>query len=162
MMFDLDSRELLRVRPNPLNYAKIIRLRGVRPAGPPPRPSIEPVRAQRRASNSGVIMICGQKIALGRVHAHRTVTVHVSETTLAIELADGDTRVARRTTTQPVRNIKNPGRHGMSQCPRPMSQIMWHESVADQTGTRQRKGAQGSTREHSSCATWCAPERRQG
>ena len=61
MMFDLDSRDLLRVRPNPLNYAKIIRLRGVRPAGPPPRPSIEPVRAQRRASNSGVIMICGQK-----------------------------------------------------------------------------------------------------
>jgi hypothetical protein len=106
MMFDLDSRELLRVRPNPLNYAKIIRLRGARPAGPPPRPSIEPVRAQRRASNSGVIMICGQKIALGRVHAHRTVTVHVSETTLAIELADGDTRVVRRTTTQPVRNIK--------------------------------------------------------
>jgi len=106
MMFDLDSRDLLRVRPNPLNYAKIIRLRGVRPAGPPPRPSIEPVRAQRRASNSGVIMICGQKIALGRVHAHRTVTVHVSETTLAIELADGDTRVVRRTTTQPVRNIK--------------------------------------------------------
>ena len=106
MMFDLDSRELLRVRPNPLNYAKIIRLHGVRPAGPPPRPSIEPVRAQRRASNSGVIMICGQKIALGRVHAHRTVTVHVSETTLAIELADGDTRVVPRTTTQPVRNIK--------------------------------------------------------
>ena len=28
MLFDLDSRELLRVRPNPLNYAKIIRLRG--------------------------------------------------------------------------------------------------------------------------------------
>ena len=53
-----------------------------------------------------MIMICGQKIALGRVHAHRTVTVHVSETTLAIELDDGDTRVVRRTTTQPVRNIK--------------------------------------------------------
>jgi len=30
----------------------------------------------------------------------------VSATTLAIEFADGDTRVIRRTTTQPVRSIK--------------------------------------------------------
>jgi hypothetical protein len=32
--------------------------------------------------------------------------VRVSETTLAIELDDGETRVVRRTTTLPVRNIK--------------------------------------------------------
>ena len=30
----------------------------------------------------------------------------VSDTTLAIELDDGETRVVRRTTTLPVRNIK--------------------------------------------------------
>ena len=35
----------------------------------PPRPKIEPVRVQRRASNSGVIMVAGQKVALGRIHA---------------------------------------------------------------------------------------------
>ncbi|MEV0158168.1 cellulose binding domain-containing protein, partial [Micromonospora sp. NPDC050686] len=81
------------------------RLRGARPAGPP-RPSIEPVRVQRRASNSGIIMVAGQKIALGRLHRHQTVTVTVSETTLAIELTDDDTKVVRRTTTQPVRSIK--------------------------------------------------------
>jgi len=40
------------------------------------------------------------------VHKHRTVTIHVSDTTLAIELDDGETRVLRRTTTLPVRNIK--------------------------------------------------------
>ena len=51
-------------------------------------------------------MVVGQKIALGRMHKHQTVTVLVSETTLAVELADGDTRVIRRTTTQPVRSIK--------------------------------------------------------
>jgi hypothetical protein len=34
------------------------------------------------------------------------VTVHASETTLAIEFDDGETRVIRRTTTQPVRSIK--------------------------------------------------------
>jgi hypothetical protein len=57
---------------------------------------------QRRASNSGVIMVAGQKVALGRIHAHTTVTVYVAETTLTIEAGDNDTR----TTTTPVRNIK--------------------------------------------------------
>jgi hypothetical protein len=52
-------------------------------------------------------MVCGQKIALGRLHKHKTVTIAVSETTLAIELDDEDTRIVRRTTTSPVRNIKS-------------------------------------------------------
>jgi hypothetical protein len=50
---------------------------------------------QRRASNTGVIMVRGQKIALGRVHRYQTLTVHVSETTLAIELDDGWLRTVR-------------------------------------------------------------------
>lgn len=61
---------------------------------------------RRRASNTGVIMVVGQKVALGRIHKHQTVTVLVSETTLAIELGDGDTKIVRRTTTGPVRSIK--------------------------------------------------------
>jgi transposase InsO family protein len=106
MFFDLDTRQLLRTRANPLTPEQIARLRGSRPAGPPPRPATEPVRVQRRASNTGVVMVVGQKVALGRVHAYRTVTIAVSETTLAIELDDGETRVVRRTTTLAVRNIK--------------------------------------------------------
>ena len=51
-------------------------------------------------------MVAGQKIALGRQHKHQTVVVHVSETTLAIELPDADTKVVRRTTDHPVRSIK--------------------------------------------------------
>jgi hypothetical protein len=51
-------------------------------------------------------MVVGQKIALGRTHKHQTVTVLVSETPLTVECRDGDTRVIRRTTTQPVRSIK--------------------------------------------------------
>jgi hypothetical protein len=86
------------------------RLRGRRPAGPRPRPSTEPVRVQRRTSNSGVIMVCGQKVALGRAHKHQTLTIWVSETTLAIELDDQETRVVRRTTTLPVRNAAGIGR----------------------------------------------------
>ncbi|MDF2742206.1 MAG: Integrase catalytic region [Actinomycetia bacterium] len=106
MFFDLQTRELLRVRPNPLSAIQVARLRGNRPAGPPPRPSLEPVRVQRRASNSGIVMVCGQKIALGRLHRWQTVTIAVSETTLAIELPDQEPKIVRRTTTTAVRNIK--------------------------------------------------------
>ena len=106
MFYDLESRELLRTRKNPLTPEQVKGLRGQRPAGPPPRPSSEPIRVQRRASNTGVIMVAGQKVALGRIHQHQTVTVLVSDTTLAIELPDGDTKIVRRTTTQPVRSIK--------------------------------------------------------
>ena len=106
MFYDPRSRALLRTRPNPLTSAEVARLRGVRPAGPPPRPSAEPIRVQRRVSATGVIMVAGQTAALGRAHAGQTVTVLVADTTLAIELGDGDTRVIRRTTTHPVRSIK--------------------------------------------------------
>jgi transposase InsO family protein len=106
MFFDPATRVLLRTRPNPLTPAEAARLRGARPAGPPPHPSAEPVRAQRRASATGRIMVAGQKIALGRVHAGQTVTVLASDTTLTIELGDGETMAITRTTTQPVRSIK--------------------------------------------------------
>jgi hypothetical protein len=45
-------------------------------------------------------VVCGQKIALGRTHAGQTLTVAVSETTLAIELDDAETGAVRRTTTR--------------------------------------------------------------
>ena len=52
-----------------------------------------------------MICVCRQPVALGRIHAGRTVTVHVSEHTLAIEL-DDETRTVRRTTNRPVVVIK--------------------------------------------------------
>jgi hypothetical protein len=54
LFFDTTTRELLRTRPNPLTRDQALRLRGVRPAGPPPRPSSEPIRIQRRASEEGL------------------------------------------------------------------------------------------------------------
>ncbi|MHA6793805.1 IS481 family transposase [Pseudonocardia bannensis] len=104
--FDPDTRQLLRTRPNTMTWEKVLRLRGTRPAGPPPRPNLEPVTVQRRTSNSGTIMVTGQVVALGRLHRHHVVTVHVAEHTLTIELPDGDQRVVSRTTNQPVRSIK--------------------------------------------------------
>jgi transposase InsO family protein len=106
MFFDPATRQLLRTRPSPLARDQARRLRGARPAGPPPRPSAEPVTVQRVASNTGIIMVTGQKVALGRIHARQIVTVHVAEDTLTIDLASDDSRVVRRTTTQAVRSIK--------------------------------------------------------
>jgi hypothetical protein len=62
--------------------------------------------AHGSARPTGVIVVCGQKIALGRTHAGQTLTVAVSDTTLAIELDDAETRVVCRATTTPVHNIK--------------------------------------------------------
>jgi hypothetical protein len=47
MFYDLDTREPLRTRANPLTHEQTTGLRGMRPAGPPPRPSTEPIRVQR-------------------------------------------------------------------------------------------------------------------
>jgi hypothetical protein len=77
-----------------------------RPAEPPPRPAAEPLTAQCRASNTGVIMIAGQKIALGRIHAGHAVTGRVAEHAITFELGGDDIRTVRRTTTQAVRSIK--------------------------------------------------------
>src|SRR5262249_36995274 len=106
LVFDITTRELLRTRPNPLTREQALRLGGVRPARPTPRPSVEPIRIQRRASDTGVIVVAGQKVALGRTHRGQEVEILVSETTLAIHLAGQDVRTIRRTTTQPIRNIK--------------------------------------------------------
>ena len=106
MFLDPDTHELLRVRPNPLTREQVQRLQGARPAGPPPRPRIEPVTVQRRVSATGAITVCRQRVALGRVHAGRIVRVHVSEHTLAVELDDDETRTIRRTTTRPVVVVK--------------------------------------------------------
>ena len=105
-------------------YEQVLRLRGLRPAGPPPRPALEPVRVQRLADHTGVVSVCGQRVGAGRAYARRTLTVVVSDTTLAIELDDGDSHVVRRTTTIPATTIKarSPGRS--PQKPRP--------TVADQ------------------------------
>nr|WP_234042427.1 hypothetical protein [Streptomyces marianii] len=103
--FDPSSRELLRVRPNPLTSEEVQRLNGLRPAGLPPRPRVEPVRVQRRVSAVGTVMVCRQRLSLGLPYAGRNITVHAAESTLTVEL-DGQVRVIRRTTDIPVRHVK--------------------------------------------------------
>jgi hypothetical protein len=107
MLFDLQTRQLLRTQPNPLTLSQVLRLRGLRPAGPPPRPSQEPVTVQRLADSTGTISVARQRIGCGRAFARQTLTVHVSETTITVELGDGDTHTVRRSTTTAVTTIKS-------------------------------------------------------
>jgi len=67
---------------------------------------MEPVTVQRRASATGVIVVAGQKVPLGRINAGTTVTVHASQTTLAIDLPDRDNAIVRRTNDHAVRSLK--------------------------------------------------------
>lgn len=99
--FDPADRTVIRTRPNPLTPGQRLRLKGVRPAGPPPRPSLEPVTIQRRVSADGVIMVARQPVAVGRTHAGQTVTVHATETTLTVDLDSGPHTI-RRTNNRPV------------------------------------------------------------
>jgi hypothetical protein len=123
MFFDPETRELLRTRPSPLTWDQACRLRGARPAGPPPRPSTEPVTVQRRACNTGVIMVAGQKIALGRIHARRIVTAHVAENTITIDLDGDDVRTIRRTTTDPVLRVKAQNKNQNKNQPRKAAHV---------------------------------------
>ncbi|MGL5856844.1 MAG: IS481 family transposase [Angustibacter sp.] len=107
LFFDPDTRELLRTRPNPLGPGEAWRLQRRKPLGQRPRPCTEPITIERRSDNSGGIQVTGQRVALGRQFKHTTLTVHVSQTTLAIDLPDGDTKIVRRTTDQAVRNIRS-------------------------------------------------------
>jgi hypothetical protein len=106
MIFDPQTRELLRTRPTPLNRKQAHRVQGARPAGPPPRPRSEPITIQRRFSSSGGITVAGQPVSIGRINAGSVVTVHISDTTLTVVAPDGEQRTIHRVTTQPVRSIK--------------------------------------------------------
>jgi hypothetical protein len=50
-------------------------------------------------------MVVGQKVALGRINAGKTVTIEVTDTELTIHTDTGPQTV-RRTNQQPVRRIK--------------------------------------------------------
>ena len=62
-VFDPNTRQLLRTRANSLSYDQARKFRDARPAGPPLRPSVEPVIVQRRPLATGVIMIAGQQLS---------------------------------------------------------------------------------------------------
>ena len=108
MFFDPDTRELLRTRPNPLTPDRA-RPAARRPPGRAAAPARRPSRSGSSGGprNTGVIMVAGQKIALGRVHARQTVTVHVDRARLRTIDDGGDTNASSPgPRPQPVRSFK--------------------------------------------------------
>jgi hypothetical protein len=97
---------LLRSLPNPLSSAELARLRDARPAGPPPQPSADPVRVERRISARGSLAVAGQRIHVGMVHAGRTVTVETTDTTWRIYHDDELLTEVARTTSKNVARFK--------------------------------------------------------
>jgi hypothetical protein len=70
-------------------------------------PDCNPWTIATRHADTGVIVVCEQKIALGRANAGQTLAIAVSGTTLAIELDDDEnSRDVRRTTTVPCKTSK--------------------------------------------------------
>jgi hypothetical protein len=53
------------------------------------------VAVQRRVSDTGVVMVARQTVALGRTHAGKTVTVDVTDTDLIVACDDGPHTVRR-------------------------------------------------------------------
>ncbi|HEX4088646.1 MAG TPA: IS481 family transposase [Trebonia sp.] len=82
------------------------RLRGARPgtARPPRLP--EPLVVTRRVSVRGSVMVGGQRIQVGLVHARKTVQVSVGPDTYEVAVETGITVTAARTTNRDIRRHK--------------------------------------------------------
>ncbi len=132
--FDPSSRELLRVRPNPLTSEEVQRLHGLRPAGPPPRPRVEPVRVQRRVSAVGTVMVCRQVVHLGpglrgadRDHARVGVDDHRGTG------RSGPGHPAHHRHPRPQRESEQ-ALQGFRCCLGPPSSISWDQNVKHHLG----------------------------
>jgi transposase InsO family protein len=102
----VDNGILLRSLPNPLTPAEHARLRDARPAGPPPQPAAEPIRVERRIDSRGALVVAGQRIHVGMVHAGRTVVVETADHTFRIYHGDELLTEVARTTTKSIARFK--------------------------------------------------------
>jgi hypothetical protein len=102
----VDDGILLRSLPNPLTPADVARIRDARPAGPAPQPAPEPVRVERRISSRGAIVVAGQRIHVGMVHAGRTVTIESTDRTFRVTAGEELLAEVPRTATKPIARFK--------------------------------------------------------
>jgi hypothetical protein len=82
------------------------RLRGARAATAQPPRLPDPLTVTRRVSVRGAIMIGGQKIQVGLVHARKTAQVTVESDTYQITVDPGITVTAPRTTSRDIKRHK--------------------------------------------------------
>ncbi|WP_327109563.1 IS481 family transposase [Nonomuraea glycinis] len=102
------ERTLLRTLRCPLPITACGRLRGARPAGPPPTPSTTPVTLHRVVSTRGGFQVVGQKIQVGRVHARKILDVTIDDTHITVHDNGEPIRIVLpRTTTQEITRYKS-------------------------------------------------------
>ena len=82
------------------------RLRGGRAGTAQPPRLPDPLTVTRRVSVRGAIMIGGQKIQVGLVHARKTAQVTVGSDTYQIAVEAGITITAPRTTSRDIKRHK--------------------------------------------------------
>jgi hypothetical protein len=97
---------LLRSLPNPLTAEQIARLRDARPAGPPPAATAQPLRVERRVSAGGSLVVAGQRIQVGTVHAGRTLTIQADTSTFRVLDGDQVITTTPRTTLKEIARFK--------------------------------------------------------
>lgn len=90
----------------PVPLAARSRLRGARAGTAQPPRLPDPLIVTRRVSVRGAIMIGGQKVQVGLVHARKSVEVTVGPDTYQITLEPGTTITASRTTSRDIRRHK--------------------------------------------------------
>jgi len=106
-----ESRVLLAALPCPLPATACGRLRGGRPAGPPPTiPPPAPQIAERMVSSIGGFLLAGQRIQLGRAYAGQVVTAHLDTDVIRVFHGDDLITTIPRTTTKEV-VVRKSGEH---------------------------------------------------
>ncbi|MBG0853701.1 IS481 family transposase [Streptomyces spinoverrucosus] len=98
-----EQRILLAALPCPLSATACGRLRGARPAGPPPTipPPAEQI-AERTVSSVGGFVVAGQRIQIGRAYAHQVVTAHLDDSVIRVFHGDDLITTVPRTTAKGV------------------------------------------------------------
>ncbi|MDX2650545.1 IS481 family transposase [Streptomyces sp. PA03-1a] len=98
-----EHRTLLAALPCPLPATACGRLRGARPAGPPPTvPPPAPQTAERIVSSNGGFVIAGQRVQVGRTWARQVVTAHLDDTVIQVFHGNDLITTVPRTTTKGV------------------------------------------------------------
>jgi transposase InsO family protein len=115
LMHAITDNQLAGTWPCPIARSELAQLRGARPATEPlPHPTTPTgVRVQRRLPSSGITMVAGQRLRVGRIHAGKVVTIVVEDTHFRVLHGDEELSLhPRNPTSRPIRitayNRRNP------------------------------------------------------
>ncbi|MDV2474333.1 IS481 family transposase [Rhodococcus zopfii] len=105
LIFAAAGNHLIKTMPNPLGINEIRRLTGVRKATTPlpPPPPAGPQTVQRRIPKNGRVMVAGQRIRVGAIHAGIIVNIVVEDHHFRVLDGTKELSLHARTTSKPLR-----------------------------------------------------------